>query len=442
MPSITDYITGSAFRGDGDAKADAALQAASDRFNIPLPDLQKMAAENENWLEDLQASTVDSKLGYDPVEAERSALVTAGPSAMEDITTDPRLKDQQLASLAALKDLADNGGMNAQDVANLERVKSEVGQADRGRRDAIMQNAAARGMGGGGMELLAQLSSSQAATDRNAQQGLDISGMAQARALDAMMKGGALAGDVRGQDFGEQSAVAQAKDAITKFNASNATSNNQFNAGQGNSMTQFNAGNTMDANKYNIDTEKFNAGQTQDANKYNIGGKQQVESNNTGTANNVNAYNAQLPQNQFDNKTALASGKAGVDTTKAGVYTNKADKDQEGWQSFIGGASTVAGGAATKSDERSKKDIKDVDSLDLDAFLASISPKKFKYKDSKDGEGDRTGVMAQDLLKSKLGAEAVVVDENSTLGYDKDKMQGVIIAALKHLSNKIDDKEG
>lgn len=345
MAGITDYITGEAFRGDGDEEAAAALKKAEAAYNINLPMLKNVDLQKQKWLEDLMTQSVDERLAPETIEAERADLVTAGPSAMESVSTDPRLKDQQMASLAALKDLADNGGMNAQDEANLERVKSEVGQADRGRREAILQNAAARGMGGGGMELLAQLDSSQAATDRSAQRGLDINGMAQARALDAMMKGGDLAGNVRGQDFGEQSQIAQAKDTIAKFNASNANNNNQYNATAGNNVNQFNAGNKMDANKYNIETAKFNAGNTMDADKFNIAGKQGITAANTGAANEGTMYNAGLGQKQFENKAGLAAGKAGVYGAQANAATAKANASQAGWQNFISGAATVAGGA-------------------------------------------------------------------------------------------------
>jgi hypothetical protein len=151
-------------------------------------------------------------------------------------------------------------------------------------------------------------------------------------------------------------------------------------------------------------------------------------------------YNAGLPQQNFNNAVTKAGGKAGVLGQKAAGYTNEADRNQQGWQNIISGGAVVAGGAASKSDERSKKDVRDVEEIDMDAFLATLSPKKFRYKDKADGDGDRTGVMAQDLLKSDLGADLVVEMEPGTLGYDNEKMQGVLIAAIKHLSDKIDKK--
>ncbi len=110
-----------------------------------MPNQTDVRLENAPWLQDLQASKVDP---YSPIAAQLAALSTVDGTAFDNVSTDPRLKEQQMGSLAALKDLADNGGMTAADEANLSKVQSEVGQADRGRREAILQNAKARGMGG------------------------------------------------------------------------------------------------------------------------------------------------------------------------------------------------------------------------------------------------------------------------------------------------------
>jgi hypothetical protein len=430
--------------GEEDRKAEGALKDASDAFkNIPLPELQRLLLQNPTWLEDLQASTIDAggDVIYKDSDAALAKLSTVDGTEMDNVSTDPRLKEQQMASLSALKELADGGGMTAADKANLSRVQNQAAQADKGRRDAIMMGMGRRGMGGSGMELLAQLDSSQAATDRQSEEGLNIAGMAQDRALQALMQGGSLAGNIRGQDFGEQSRVAEARDAIAKFNAQNANSNSQFNAGQTQQNNQFNTGNSLQTDMYNRDTgigvQQFNAGQVQDSNKFNITGRQGTH--NTGVDNNNTAtkYNAGIPQQQFDNQITKAGGQAGVAGSLSDHYTAKGDRKTDEFGNIItGGATMIA------SDERKKKNVKSTDDVDLDTFLATIQPKKFKYKNPADGEGDRTGVMAQDLLKSKLGQEAVVQTDDGMLGYDKDKMQGIMLAALKHLSDKIDKKKG
>jgi hypothetical protein len=389
------------------------------------PELEKLVLQNPEWLQDLEAATIE---GVADVKWEGADAATVDGTAFDDISSDPRLREDQMATLGALQELVDGGGMNAVDKANLARIQSQTGQADRGRREAILQNAAQRGMGGSGMELLAQLDSSQAATDRAAQEGLDVAGMAQQRALEAMMSKGQMAGSIRGQDFSEAAQRAAAMDAISRFNAGNTQQNNQFNASGAFGAQTFNA-------DKNLGTQKFNAGQTQAADQFSITGKQNTH--NTGIANNnaATTYNTtELPQKQFDNEVKLEEKK---DQAKLGVGQGKLDQTAQKAKNLQGAAGIVG---MFMSDERKKKDVKNVDKVDMDTFLASLEPKKYKYKDEQDGQGDFTGIMAQDLLKSKVGRDALMQDDEGNLGYDKDKMQGVILAALKHLSDKIDRK--
>jgi hypothetical protein len=429
---------------DRDAAMSALQDAAAGYSRISLPELERLILQNPQWLRDLEASTIDvgPDIQYQDVATERAGMAAVDGTAMNDIAVDPRLKDQQLASLSALQELAEGGGMNAADQANLARIQNQVSQADRGRREAVMQGMQRRGMSGSGMDLLAQLQSSQAATDRASAEGLNVAGMAQDRALRALMEGGNLAGSIRGQDFGEQSQVAQARDAIAKFNAQNTIQNNQFNAGQGNSMAQFNAGNQLNTALANRDnrqnTAKFNAGQMQNANQFNVGGAQSVANTGAQYQNQAAQYNVGREQQQFQNKMAKAGGNAQAQQALAAQHNaNAAATDAE----FGQDVATVATIAAMASDKRAKKGVKKAADVDLDHFLATLNAKQsWEYKDPKHGDGKRVGPMAQDLLKSKLGAETVVQMEGGMLGYDKDKMQGVILAALKHLSDKIDKK--
>jgi hypothetical protein len=252
-----------------------------------------------------------------------------------------------MASLAALDEIIAGGGMTMRDQANLSRIQNEAATADRGRRDAIKQNMAARGMGGSGMDLLAQLQSSQAATDRTAQQGLDVAGMAQDRALESIMQSGRLSGDVRGQDFGEQAQRAEARDAINTFNARNRNAMNQFNVGQVNNMAQTNAGKQLQTDMYNRDTRldqnKYNTSQAYDAQKASWGARQDTANANTGVSNQQSQYNAQLPQQNFQNQLDVAKGKSGAYAQGTSYYGNQAGRKRDQWGNLIGGAATIGG---------------------------------------------------------------------------------------------------
>ena len=263
---------------------------------IPLPYLKEISLENPNWLEDLVAAK-------------------QGDTEFNSIKSDPELREKQKASLAALDEISANGGFNLTDQANLSKIQSQAGTADRGRRDAIRQNMASRGMGGSGMELLASLQSSQAATDRQAQQGLDVAAMGQQRALDAIMQSGQLAGNVRGQDFSEQAQKASAQDAINRFNTSN----------------------------------------TNDVNRYNNQGAQGVENTRSVNQNTSTMYNAGLPQQRYDNamgKTAMKGQARGQQIGLIGQQSaDNRDTNTNMWSGAIKGVTKFF-----QDDDEKKKD--------------------------------------------------------------------------------------
>lgn len=165
---------------------------------------------------------------YTPEEA-KAALM--GQSAYEGISLDPQMRSAQTAQIGALERLRDEGGLNLTDRANLQRIQNEELMKERGQRGAIMQDARARGMSGSGMELMSLLGSNQAGMNRQSQRDLEIAGMAQDRALQAGGQAASLAGNVRGQDWQQESAKAAAQDAASKFNASMLSNTNQFNVG-------------------------------------------------------------------------------------------------------------------------------------------------------------------------------------------------------------------
>lgn len=306
-----------------DAQADKLRQQGAEALmNIDLPTLQNLNPELYKSVGDLELQGISTpdQVKYNNISSE-----------FENIQSDPRLKNDQMAALGALQDLANNGGMNATDRANLSRIQSEAAQADRGRREAIQQGMASRGMGGSGMNLLAQLQSSQAATDRQAQQGLDIAGMAQQRALEAMMQGGQLAGNIRGQDFSEAAQRASALDHINQFNASNKLSNDWNNTNMG------------------MDVNKFNAGINNQAATANWGNNQEIANKNVGVKNDAQKVNnIDLPQQGFQNKVTKATGvNTGMNQMASGIDKRtgeQAGRDSALINTGINAAATYYGG--------------------------------------------------------------------------------------------------
>jgi hypothetical protein len=77
----------------------------------------------------------------------------------------------------------------------------------------------ARGMGGSGASYLMQQKAAQDAAQNANQQGMDMQGQAMRRRFEAMKQHGAMAGDLRGQEYGEQARLASARDSVTQYNA-------------------------------------------------------------------------------------------------------------------------------------------------------------------------------------------------------------------------------
>lgn len=237
------------------------LYASQEIPELSLPEYQGMAYE------DLQYNPITSK--------------------WENMQSDPAMLAKQQASLAALDQIATSGGMTLTDKANLADIQGQAAMQDRGRREAIQQNMQARGLGGSGQELLAQLASSQAATNQGSQAGMDVAGRAQERALQSILQSGQLAGDIRQQGWEEQAQKAQALDAISQFNQNNLMGTQQFNKGMG-----------MDVQKYNVGL----ANQTQDA------------------------KNA-IAQQNFENQMGVKAGQSGAYSKGMDYYGGKAARE-------------------------------------------------------------------------------------------------------------------
>jgi len=263
------------------------MQARLD--NVDLPDIEKQ----QLVLEELKQQGVLTP------EMEQEIIAK---SNFQDVSSDPRLKMEQEASLAALSEIADSGGLRAQDRARLEEIKSGIATQERGQREAVMQGMRRRGMQGSGMDLAAQLQTQQGAADRTAREGFNLAGQAQERALQAILARGDVAGSMRGQDFGEQMDLAKARQAIEQFNTAN----------------------RIGVQGRNIDRRNIAA-------ESNLSEKQRVSDTNVGTRNYEQEHNKGLYQQRFDNEMAKASGVNAASGNMANSYNQSADSKAKMW---------------------------------------------------------------------------------------------------------------
>jgi hypothetical protein len=294
--------------GSDEEKALAAKQAALDNIlKISLPDLQaqKLALAQQGVVGNL-----------DPT---MEGIVTHGPSAMEGISTDPRLKEAQMKALETLQGLGNTGLSSMDRVALMEIRNKNAGDAKAG-QEAIMQNMAARGMGGGGQELASRLIANQASANRGSMEGMQVAAQAQQKALEALIGGGSLGGQIRSQEFGEQSDVARAKDAIEQFNAANRQGVLSRNTANQNEAQQFNLSNAQSVANRNVDLK-----------------------------NAEQQYNKELYQKQFENELNKGKAAAGQSDSVAQQYQQQAAGTRQMGAGIASGIGSIGGAFAANA---------------------------------------------------------------------------------------------
>lgn len=270
---------------------------------------------------------------FSPVQQQTAQQKTAaaqqtGPSAYNSISTNPAYTQAQTNQMAALSNLAANGGRNAASDANLAQIQQEENANAAGQRGAIMQQAAQRGQSGSGNSLLAALNAQQGDINNQSARDLGVAGQEAQTALQAGQGAASIGNNLQNQNFGEQATVAGANDANNRFNAQQGTQVNEFNSGQGNQMGEFNAGqgNQIGAlNNYTMPQAQFNdslekakgiAGADQNSAAWNTG-QQAVAAKKQGSLWNgaFNAFqNTDTGSGVMDSLSSLASGGvAGLD---------------------------------------------------------------------------------------------------------------------------------
>ena len=381
---------GDAFFGDdpemGDTSAsEAARQKAMEEWKASLP----QSYQQDESVGDLSPEML-------------GALPQLQNSEMQGIQTDPAYKNYQIAALRDLEERSKEG-ITAQDRADMARLDADVNRQNAGRIGAIKQNMAARGMGGSGNELVAELATSQEGTQRQAQAALEREAMIQNNKRAATAQLGQMGGQMQAQDFGQQSQKAQAQDAINRFNTANSVSR----------VTQNNQ-------------------TTNDAAKANLANRQAIASRNTAGQN-------QFTQNRFDNvggvsKLGYNSATNDINSTKQ-EYQNAVDSKQKKKDQLLNVGVQGASAAAMFSDENVKEKISKLSDSDIDEFLESLAPKKFKYKDPSMGEGKRVGILAQDIENTKVGKN-VVKESDEGKQLDINNLIGALVASVAHLNKR------
>lgn len=154
-------------------------------------------------------------------------------SEMGELTADAQLKAIQEQYLSDLEDRTE-GGLSESDMATIRDIRRQVEGADQARQEAILQEMAQRGVLGSGMELAARKASQQEATDRMSRAGDELAQQESEAAFRALQELGGAASQIRSQEFGEESAAAQARDRAAMIASQNQQRVADQNVGMGN----------------------------------------------------------------------------------------------------------------------------------------------------------------------------------------------------------------
>lgn len=364
-----------------------SAQAVAALKNIKLPDIEEMKIN------------LEQQVSQGILTPEQAQLYLQEASQMVGIETDPSLYAAQKEALSGYQDIIANKGLDATAQAQLGQIASQEQAQSRGAREAIIQNAQARGMGGSGIELASQMQAQQASAGQQAQRDMDVAANAQQRALQALQASGQLGGQMQSQQFSQKAQQASAQDAINAFNAQNRQAVG------------------------NLNVQNRNTAQTA-----NLANAQNISNQNVATRNQQQQFNRNLGQQQFQNEIARAGGVAQGLGNQAKIQADATVAKNQGMDQLIGTGLTAA---ATFSDERVKKNIEPFDSRQ---FLNELTGYKYDYKNKNMGQGKQVGVMAQDLEK---GAPQAVIDTPEGKLVDYNALGGPILASMSDLNERL-----
>lgn len=226
---------------------------------IDLPELERLALESPELVGLLEAEMLDD-------------------SALEDINVDPRLKGMQMQALQSLQERSETG-LTQEDKYAMEELLGQSAAQEMSQRAAIEQSMAERGMDDSGQALLLKMQANQTAGNRGRQQAMDLAQQARQGRESALANMANAAGQIRGQDFAQQSQIASAKDRIAEANTRN----------------------------------------RQGTNAQNLAARQQIANQRTQINNQNQTYNKNLSQQQFSNELAKAGAQGGVANTMSSI---------------------------------------------------------------------------------------------------------------------------
>lgn len=306
------------FDSSDSSAQDYLKQALQQYQSINTPTAESMAVGN------LPLETVQGEVNPDSIAVEDQA-----PTAYNNIALDPATRAAQMAALGEFSNIASTGGLDANAKLAIQQANDAATRQTQAEQGAIMKSAQAMGQGGGDFALTQRAIAAQGGSNNAAMAGMQAAAEAEANREAALSAMANIGGGINAADYSQAANKAASENTI---NATNAATRNA-------------------ANTNNV-TNKVQTGE------FNVGNAQNVNAANTGAKQNQVYYNANLPQQQFNNELAKAGGMAGVNNAQASAAQNAQNANLAFTGSLLGSvapiAATYMGGSKKPAPQYSK----------------------------------------------------------------------------------------
>lgn len=156
---------------------------------------------------------------------DKAVARTLPPDSAAKYMADTKAKSTQGEVLDKYMDEARSGGETIDDRAAYIRMQNEAAGIANAANGAVQRQMQNRGLGGSGLSFALMQQGAQAAANRANETGIAEAQHARGRYMDALARGGDLAGRMRGQELQEMGAI----DAINMFNARQQTDADRYN---------------------------------------------------------------------------------------------------------------------------------------------------------------------------------------------------------------------
>jgi hypothetical protein len=175
---------------------------------------QRADRQTARLTQEAQEQWLQEQIAADPF----FGLQQLGTSELSQAGADPASIEAQRQALRQMQGIYDAGGYTDSERAQLQMSQRDAAMGERSQRMAAMEGARARGMGGGGMELMGALAAQQGGANRANDSANQIAIAGQQRALQALQQSGNWAGQQRSQSFSEDATRRQAADDFARQN--------------------------------------------------------------------------------------------------------------------------------------------------------------------------------------------------------------------------------